>query len=121
MLRLVPPGEDPRRPGRVCRHASCGGEAAWPYGFCERCEELYEEEVDRLIEEEAAIVREIDRRFPGLFVELTDEHVMMLPVYLVAHYRPGDDWTFVLRALRDCWIETSERFAQRAETGDGWK
>ena len=78
---------------------SCGREAAWPYGFCERCGELYEEQLDRLIEELATIVGEIDRRFPGLFAELMDEHLAALPAHLAAHYRPGDDWLFVLPSI----------------------
>jgi hypothetical protein len=47
-----------------------------------------------------------------------DEHLAALPAHLAAHYRPGDDWLFVLPALRDCWIETIERLAQRAEIED---
>ena len=60
------------------------------------------------------LVGEIDRRFPGLLAVLTAEHVAALPAHLVAHYRPGVDWRFVLPALHDAWTETLERLAERA-------
>jgi hypothetical protein len=42
-----------------------------------------------------------------------------LPAHLAAHYRPGDDWRFVLAALHDCWMETIERLAEQvAAIGD---
>ena len=113
MMRLVPPVEDAYPPGRACRRASCAGQAVEPYGLCERCDQLHERELERLREEQARVLREIDRRFPGLLAALTVEHVTALPVHLAAHYTPGDDWKFVLKALRDSWMETKERLAQR--------
>jgi hypothetical protein len=122
MLRLLPAVDQPRPPGRVCRRDSCGGEAVEPYGFCERCAECYAEELERARSGRETIGAEIERRFPGLIATLTLEHVAALPAHLAAHYRPGDDWRFVLAALPDCWMETIERLAEQvAAIGDrGW-
>jgi hypothetical protein len=118
MLRLLPAAGHARPPGRVCRRPACAGEAAEPYGFCERCGALHAGELERLRVEQARIGAEIDRRFPGLLAALTSEHVAALPAHLAAHYRPGDDWRFVLGALHDCWAETIERLTRRvAEIG----
>src|SRR5450755_4169103 len=113
MLRLLPAVEYACPPGRVCRRASCADEPVEPYGLCERCGELHEEELERLRGERAMIIGEIDRRFPGLLDVLTMEHVAALPAHLAVHYRPGDDWRFVLAALHDCWTETIERLVGR--------
>lgn len=106
--------EQPPPPGRVCRHGACRGEAVEPYGFCERCGECYAEELERVRGERETIAAEIECRFPGFVAILTLEHVAAMPAHLAAHYRPGDDWRFVLGALHDCWIETVERLAERA-------
>ena len=60
------------------------------------------------------VIGEIEARFPGLVAALTVEHAAALPAHLAAHYRPGDDWRFVLAALHDAWTETLERLAERA-------
>ena len=114
MLRLLSAVEGPWPAAGVCRRPFCGGVAVGRLGFCVGCERLHEADLERLRARRERVMGEIEERFPGLVAALTVEHAAALPAHLAAHYRPGDDWRFVLAALHDAWTETLERLAERA-------